>query len=72
MRLALGAWLLMSLSAAGAEAPLRFVVPDSWATPMIQLERGRPTQGILHDHGYNYPTRLYVGAEPSAGEANKR
>ncbi|WP_405047557.1 hypothetical protein [Pseudomonas silesiensis] len=36
MRLALGAWLLMSLSAAGAEAPLRFAVPDSWAMSMIQ------------------------------------
>ncbi|ANJ57365.1 amino acid ABC transporter substrate-binding protein [Pseudomonas silesiensis] len=63
MRLALGAWLLMSLSAAGAEMPLRFVVPDSWAMPMIQLERGRPTQGILHDVMVSLATQVGVPAE---------
>lgn len=63
MRLALGAWLLMSLSAAGAEVPLRFVVPDSWAMPMIQLERGRPTQGILHDVMVSLATQVGVPAE---------
>jgi len=63
MRLALGALRLMSLSAAGAEAPLRFVVPDSWAMPMIQLERGRPTQGILHDVMVSLATQVGVPAE---------
>lgn len=36
MRLALGALLVISLSVTGAEAPLRFVVPDSWAMPITR------------------------------------
>ncbi|MHC8354876.1 substrate-binding periplasmic protein [Pseudomonas sp. LB3P81] len=63
MRLALGALLLMSLSVAAAEAPLRFVVPDSWAMPMVQLERGRPTQGILHDMMVSLATQVGVPIE---------
>jgi polar amino acid transport system substrate-binding protein len=36
MRLALEALLVISLSVTGAEAPLRFVVPDSWAMPITR------------------------------------
>jgi polar amino acid transport system substrate-binding protein len=49
MRWALWALLGISLNAMAAQAPLRFAVPDSWAMPMVQLQDGRPTQGILHD-----------------------
>ncbi|MGF6401702.1 polar amino acid transport system substrate-binding protein [Pseudomonas frederiksbergensis] len=63
MRIALGALLLVNLSVAAAEAPLRFVVSDSWAMPMVQMERGRPTQGILHDIMLNLATQIGVPAE---------
>jgi polar amino acid transport system substrate-binding protein len=63
MRLALGALLLISLDRAAAEAPLRFVVPDSWAMPMVQLERGRPTQGILYDVMLSLATQVGVPAQ---------
>jgi polar amino acid transport system substrate-binding protein len=63
MRLALGALLLISLDGAAAQAPLRFVVPDSWAMPMVQLERGRPTQGILYDVMLSLATQVGAPAE---------
>ncbi|MVV48191.1 ABC transporter substrate-binding protein [Pseudomonas sp. PB120] len=63
MRLALGALLLISLNVAAADVPLRFVVPDSWAMPMVQLERGRPTQGILYDVMLSLATQVGVPAE---------
>ncbi|MBD9561436.1 substrate-binding periplasmic protein [Pseudomonas sp. PDM09] len=63
MRFALGALLLVSLSVAAAEAPLRFVVSDSWAMPMVQLERGRPTQGILYDMMLSLATQVGMPAE---------
>ncbi|WP_338585595.1 transporter substrate-binding domain-containing protein [Pseudomonas sp. MAG733B] len=63
MRLALGALLLISLNGAAAEAPLRFVVPDSWAMPMVQFERGRPTQGILYDVMLSLATQVGVPAQ---------
>ena len=63
MRLALGALLLISLNASAAEAPLRFVLPDSWAMPMVQLERGQPTQGILYDAMLSLATQVGVPAE---------
>ncbi|EJM68742.1 extracellular solute-binding protein, family 3 [Pseudomonas sp. GM50] len=63
MHFALGALLLVSLSVAAAEAPLRFVVSDSWAMPMVQLERGRPTQGILHDIMLSLATQVGVPAQ---------
>ncbi|WP_095051989.1 ABC transporter substrate-binding protein [Pseudomonas sp. Irchel s3b2] len=63
MRFALGALLLISLSVAATEAPLRFVVSDSWAMPMVQIERGRPTQGILHDMMISLATQVGVPAE---------
>lgn len=63
MRLALGALLLMSLNVMAANAPLRFVVPDSWAMPMVQLYQGQPTQGILHDVMVSLATQVGVPAE---------
>lgn len=63
MRLALGALLLISLEGAAAQAPLRFVVPDSWAMPMVQLEHGRPTQGILYDVMLSLATQVGAPAE---------
>jgi polar amino acid transport system substrate-binding protein len=63
MRLAWGALLLLSLDGTAADAPLRFVVPDSWAMPMVQLERGRPTQGILYDVMLSLATQVGVPAQ---------
>jgi len=63
MRLALGALLLISLDGAAAQAPLRFVIPDSWSMPMVQLERGKPTQGILYDMMLSLATQVGVPAE---------
>jgi polar amino acid transport system substrate-binding protein len=63
MRLALGALLWISLSVTAVAAPLRFVVPDSWAMPMVQLERGQPIQGILHDVMVSLATQVGVPAE---------
>ncbi|MFJ3367547.1 substrate-binding periplasmic protein [Pseudomonas sp. NPDC086251] len=63
MRLALGALLLISLNVTAAGAPLRFVVPDSWAMPMVQLERGKPIQGILYDVMVSLATQVGVPAE---------
>ncbi|MCO8312776.1 substrate-binding periplasmic protein [Pseudomonas mandelii] len=63
MRFALGALLWVSLSVAAAEAPLRFVVSDSWAMPMVQMERGRPTQGILHDIMLSLATQVGMPAQ---------
>ncbi|KAB0486686.1 amino acid ABC transporter substrate-binding protein, PAAT family [Pseudomonas reinekei] len=63
MRLTLGALLLISLDAAADDAPLRFVVPDSWTMPMVHLEHGRPTQGILYDVMISLATQVGIPAE---------
>ncbi|MCP1444425.1 polar amino acid transport system substrate-binding protein [Pseudomonas sp. GGS8] len=63
MHFALGALLLVSLSVAAAEVPLRFVVPDSWAMPMVQIEQGRPTQGILYDIMLSLATQVGAPAQ---------
>jgi len=63
MRWALGALLGISLSVSASEPPLRFVVADSWAMPMVQIDHGRPTQGILHDIMLNLATQVGVPAE---------
>ena len=49
MRVVLGALWMIAATSVAAPAPLRFSVSDSWAMPMIQVEDGRPTQGILYD-----------------------
>jgi polar amino acid transport system substrate-binding protein len=63
MRLALGALLVISLNVTAADAPVRYVMADSWAMPMVQLERGRPTQGILYDVMLSLSTQVGVPAE---------
>ena len=63
MRSALGALLLVSASALAAPSPLRFAITDSWAMPMVQIEHGRPTQGILHDIMLSLATQVGVPAE---------
>ncbi|MFY0728142.1 substrate-binding periplasmic protein [Pseudomonas sp. NFX15] len=63
MRLALGALLLISLDSVAAPAPLRFVITDSWTMPMVQLERGKPVQGILYDVMLSLATQVGVPAE---------
>ncbi|SFW58527.1 MULTISPECIES: substrate-binding periplasmic protein [Pseudomonas] len=49
MRLAMGALLLLSTSCLAEEGPLRFAITDGWAMPLVQIERGRPIQGIIPD-----------------------
>ncbi len=49
MRVVLGALWMITTACLAAPAPLRFSVSDSWAMPMVQLEDGRPVQGILYD-----------------------
>lgn len=63
MRWAVGAILGISLSAMASQPPLRFVVADSWAMPMVQIERGRPTQGILYDMILSLATQVGVPAQ---------
>jgi polar amino acid transport system substrate-binding protein len=41
--------ILLSLGASAEERPLRFSVSESWAMPMIQIEHGQATGGILFD-----------------------
>ncbi|MDI3401566.1 transporter substrate-binding domain-containing protein [Pseudomonas sp. V88_4] len=63
MRWAVGAILGISLSAMASQPPLRFVIADSWAMPMVQIERGRPTQGILYDMMLSLATQVGVPAQ---------
>ncbi|MDD1020600.1 transporter substrate-binding domain-containing protein [Pseudomonas sp. TNT2022 ID1048] len=49
MHLTWGALLLLSTSLEAAEAPLRFVIADSWAMPTIEVDGEQPTAGILYD-----------------------
>ncbi len=63
MRWAVVALLGISLNAMAAQAPLRFAVPDSWAMPMVQLQDGRPTQGILHDVLLSLATQVGAPAQ---------
>ncbi|WKV85485.1 transporter substrate-binding domain-containing protein [Pseudomonas sp. B24_DOA] len=63
MRWAVVALLGISLNAMAAQAPLRFAVPDSWAMPMVQLQGGRPTQGILHDILLSLATQVGAPAQ---------
>lgn len=63
MRSALGALLFICTSGVASEAPLRFAVTDSWAMPMVQIERGRPVQGILHDMMLSLATQVGRPAE---------
>nr|BFE90106.1 hypothetical protein GCM10020185_06420 [Pseudomonas brassicacearum subsp. brassicacearum] len=42
---------------------MRFAVTDGWAMPMVQIERGRPTQGILPDIMTSLATRMGLPAQ---------
>jgi len=55
--------LLVSASTLAAPSPLRFAITDSWAMPMVQIEYGRPTQGILHDVMLSLATQVGLPAE---------
>lgn len=63
MHLAWAALLLVSANGFAAQAPLRFAVTDSWAMPMVQIERDQPTQGILHDMMLSLATQVGRPAE---------
>ncbi|WP_213877657.1 transporter substrate-binding domain-containing protein [Pseudomonas sp. dw_358] len=50
MRLALGALALLCMGQVlGAEAPLRFSIAQSWSMPLVQVDNGETTGGILYD-----------------------
>ncbi|MBT1261252.1 transporter substrate-binding domain-containing protein [Pseudomonas pergaminensis] len=63
MRVVLGALWMITTACSAAPAPLRFSVSDSWAMPMVQLEDGRPTQGILYDLMLSLATQVDRPAE---------
>ena len=43
------ALILLSLGTSAEERPLRFSVSESWAMPMIHIEHGQATGGVLYD-----------------------
>lgn len=49
MRLLLFLSLLLGASVCAEERPLRFSVTESWAMPMMRIEQGQATGGILYD-----------------------
>ncbi|WP_210643643.1 MULTISPECIES: transporter substrate-binding domain-containing protein [unclassified Pseudomonas] len=63
MRSAMGALLLFGTACFADEVPLRFAVTDGWAMPMVQIERGRPTQGILPDIMTSLATQVGMPAQ---------
>ncbi|WP_434601335.1 transporter substrate-binding domain-containing protein [Pseudomonas sp. Z4-7] len=63
MRSAMGALLLLGTGCFAAEVPLRFAITDGWAMPMVQIERGRPTQGILPDVMTSLATQVGIPAQ---------
>ncbi|MDO7899418.1 substrate-binding periplasmic protein [Pseudomonas citrulli] len=63
MRTAMGALLLLGTSCLAEEVPLRFAMTDSWAMPMVQIEQGRPTQGIMLDIMVSLATQVGLPAE---------
>lgn len=58
MRVVLGALWMIATTLLAAPAPLRFSISDSWAMPMVHLEDGRPTQGILYDMMVSLATQV--------------
>ena len=63
MRSAMGALLLLGTGCFAEEVPLRFAITDGWAMPMVQIERGRPTQGILPDVMTSLATQVGMPAQ---------
>lgn len=62
MRVVLGALWMITTASLAAPAPLRFSISDSWAMPMVQVENGQPTQGILYDVMSSLATQLGLPA----------
>ncbi|WLG38147.1 substrate-binding periplasmic protein [Pseudomonas rhodesiae] len=62
MRVVLGALWMITTASLAAPAPLRFSISDSWAMPMVQVENGQPTQGILYDVMASLATQLGLPA----------
>lgn len=52
------ALMLLSSGSIAAQTPLRFAISDSWAMPMVQIDQGKPTQGILHDMMVSLATQV--------------
>lgn len=63
MRSAMGALLLLGTGCFADEVPLRVAITDGWAMPMVQIERGRPTQGIIPDIMTSLATQVGMPAE---------
>ncbi|MCJ8204569.1 transporter substrate-binding domain-containing protein [Pseudomonas sp. RGM2987] len=67
MRSAMGALLLLGTGCFAEcfaeEVPLRIAVTDGWAMPMVQIERGRPTQGIIPDILTSLATQVAMPAQ---------
>ena len=63
MRSAMGALLLVSTGCFAEQLPLRFAITDGWAMPMVQIERGRPTQGIIPDIMTSLATQVGMSAQ---------
>jgi ABC-type amino acid transport substrate-binding protein len=59
----MGALLLLGTGCFAAEVPLRFAITDGWAMPMVQIERGHPTQGILPDIMTSLATQVGMPAQ---------
>ena len=49
MRRALCALLLLAGPCLASEPPLRFAVSESWTMPLMRLDNGVPSEGILYD-----------------------
>lgn len=63
MRWAMGALLLLGTGCVAAEVPLRFAITDGWSMPMVHIDHGRPTQGILPDVMTSLATRVGMPAQ---------
>ncbi|WP_248800549.1 substrate-binding periplasmic protein [Pseudomonas sp. MWU13-2105] len=78
MRAVFYALALMTAPAFAAPAPLRFAVADSWSMPIIEIEHGQPTQGILYDlmtslaHQVGSPAEFHVLARTRVQTAMER
>lgn len=68
MRLALGAFALLTCHGLAAEPALRFSIPESWTMPLARVELGQPVEGIVFDitqslaRHIGYPVEYHVMA----------
>jgi len=63
MRLAMGALLLWATGCFAEQIPLRFAITDGWAMPMVQIDKGHPTQGIMPDVMTSLATQVGMPAQ---------